>query len=176
MLFYRPSVEHAYEDVRVISAQVPFGWLIRNTHRWAGHAMVVFVGVHMARVFLTGSYKAPRQLNWVIGVALLVLTLALSFTGYLLPWDQLAFWAVNVATELAASMPLVGHAGPGASLLGVDASNDIRTLLLGGPATGSPTLVRFYALHCFVLPGIVLVLSLLHFWRVRRDGGVRGNL
>jgi len=176
MPFYRPTPEHAWLDVKLLEPDVPLGWLLRNAHRWAGNAMLIAVALHMARVFLTGSYKPPRQLNWVIGVGLFLLTLALSFTGYLLPWDQLSLWAVTIGMRLAAAMPLVGADGPGASWLGIDESNDLRSLIAGGASVGGPTLIRFYALHCFLLPAALTGLAFLHFWRVRRDGGVRGPL
>ncbi len=124
--------------------------------------MVITVFLHMLRVFLTGSYKPPRQFNWVIGVVLLVLTLLLSFTGYLLPWDQLAYWAVTVGTNMAGAAPgLGGH---------------IRRLLLGGDTVGENALIRFYVLHCAFLPIASVILMGLHFWRIRKDGGISTSL
>jgi quinol-cytochrome oxidoreductase complex cytochrome b subunit len=171
MFYYRPSPEFAYMDTVALSEDVPFGRFLRNLHRWSAHAMVVFVWLHMLRVFLTGAYKPPRRFNWVIGVCLLVITMLLSFTGYLLPWDQRSMWAVTVGANMAAAAPLVGSEGPGAP--GVEIVHrgcDLRSLLLGGQAVGPNALVRFYALHCFVLPVLCAVLMAVHYWRVRKDG------
>jgi quinol-cytochrome oxidoreductase complex cytochrome b subunit len=169
MFHYRPSPEHAYADIQDLTHTVPFGGLLRNAHRWAGHAMVLLVIGHLVRVFLSGAYRPPREFNWVIGVALLVATLFLSFTGYLLPWDQLAFWAVTVGTNMAAAAPVVGHEGPFALLA---EGEDARALLLGGRTVGAAALLRFYVLHCVVVPAGMLLLMAVHFYRVRRDGGV----
>jgi len=158
MLYYTPHPPTAYADMQDLAFAVSFGRFLRNMHRWAAHAMVVAVFLHMCRVFFMGAYKKPRELNWVVGVALLVLTLALSFTGYLLPWDQLAFWAITVGTSIAAYIPLVG--------------DDLRFLLLGGHSIGPTTLLRFYVLHCLILPLAMAALVALHFWRVRKDGGL----
>ncbi len=174
MLFYRPTPEHAYADMKYIDFDVPFGMFNRNLHRWAAHAMVIMVWLHMARVMLTGSYKGPRKFNWVVGVFLLTLTMLLSFTGYLLPWDQLSMWAVTVGTNMAGATPFVGHEGPFASALGVTAETDVRAALLGGPTVGGPALLRFYVLHCVLLPLVLGGLLILHFWRVRKDGGISG--
>ncbi|HSB60192.1 MAG TPA: cytochrome b N-terminal domain-containing protein, partial [Vicinamibacteria bacterium] len=129
-----------------------------NLHRWAAHAMVLTVFLHMCRVFFTGAYKPPRQFNWVVGVVLFLLTLALSFTGYLLPWDQLAYWAITVGTNIAAYAPVVGER--------------LKYLLLGGHAIGPGALLRFYVLHCVILPLGIFALLALHLWRVRKDGGL----
>jgi quinol-cytochrome oxidoreductase complex cytochrome b subunit len=164
MFLYVPSVERAYWSIKDLEFAVSFGWLLRRLHRIAAHLMVAVVFLHMFRVFLTGSYKAGssvkslRPLNWVLGVALLVLTLLLSFTGYLLPWDQLAFWAITVGTNIAASVPLVGE--------------QMRQFLLGGTLIGQPTLIRFYVLHCAFLPLVILGVAAWHMWRVRKDGGL----
>jgi quinol-cytochrome oxidoreductase complex cytochrome b subunit len=134
------------------------GTFLRAMHRWAAHGMVVCVFLHMCRVFYTGSYKKPRQFNWVVGVLLLLLTLGLSFTGYLLPWDQLAFWAITVGTNIGSYAPLVG--------------GQVRELLLGGHSVGEAALLRFYVLHVAVLPSLMILLTIVHFWRVRKDGGL----
>jgi quinol-cytochrome oxidoreductase complex cytochrome b subunit len=176
MFYYRPTVEHAYGDMQDLEFIVPFGMFTRNLHRWAAHGMVLSVIAHMIRVFLTGSYKPPREFNWVVGVILLVLTLFLSYTGYLLPWDQLAFWAVTVGTNLAGATPFIGHEGPFASLLGAKINNDIRFLLLGGTQVGQNALLRFYVLHCILLPLVAGLLMAVHFWRVRKDGRISGPL
>jgi quinol-cytochrome oxidoreductase complex cytochrome b subunit len=120
--------------------------------------MVAVVFLHMCRVFFMGAYKAPRQFNWVVGVGLLLLTLGLSFTGYLLPWDQLAFWAITVGTSIVAYAPIVG--------------DELKFLLLGGHDIGAAALLRFYVLHCVILPMAAAGLIALHFWRVRKDGGL----
>ena len=125
MFYYRPTVEYAFVDILDLREQVPFG-IMREVHRWGAHAMVISVWIHMFRVFMTGSYKPPREFNWVIGVNLLVMTLMLSFTGYLLPWDQLSIWAVTVGTNMGRATPVLGHEGPFADLVGVDARYDAR--------------------------------------------------
>ena len=126
----------------------------------------------MLRVFMTGSYKPPREFNWMVGVILLVLTLLLSFTGYLLPWDQLAIWAVTVGTNMARATPLLGHEGPFSAMLGFRPDNDVRFMLLGGTIVGPPALLRFYVLHCIFLPIVASVLMAVHFWRIRKDGNI----
>jgi len=181
MFYYRPVVEYAYGDMRDLSAQVPIG-IMRELHRWGAHAMVITVWLHMLRVFLTGSYKPPREFNWNVGVILLVLTLLLSFTGYLLPWDQLAIWAITVETNMARAVPFFGHEGPGAGLfvLGdvqlITAGSDVRFALLGGKTVGAEALLRFYVLHCVAIPLVAGMLMAVHFWRVRKDGGISGPL
>jgi quinol-cytochrome oxidoreductase complex cytochrome b subunit len=179
MFYYRPVAEYAYPDIQYLMSDVPFGAFLRNMHRWSAHAMVIFVCLHMLRVFMTGSYKAPREFNWVVGVILLVLTLLLSFTGYLLPWDQLSMWAVTVGTNMAGAAPLIGHEGPAAEqvsdMIGVATPRyDVRALLVGGTQIGPATLLRFYVLHCIVIPLVAAGLMVLHFWRVRKDGGISG--
>jgi len=144
--------------------------------------MVIAVMLHMLRVFLTGSYKPPREFNWVVGVMLLVLTFLLSFTGYLLPWDQLSMWAVTVGSNMIGAAPLVGHQGPGqqALTLGgtelITPSSDVRFMLLGARSVSEQTLNRFYILHCLAIPLVAVVLMGVHFWRVRKDGGISGPL
>lgn len=166
MFYYRPSVELAYRDMKDLEFAVSMGSFLRAMHRWSAHAMVLIVILHMVRVFLTGSYKTPREFNWVIGVVLLVLTLLLSFTGYLLPWDQLALWAVTVGTNMAAASPGLGAEGPFAML---NSSNDVRFVLLGSKTVGANTLLRFYVLHCVFVPVVAGALMIVHFWRVRKD-------
>ncbi len=158
MFYYRPHPPQAYQDMKDLQFVVYLGTFLRNMHRWAAHGMVICVFLHMCRVFYTASYKRPRQFNWVIGVVLLLLTLALSFTGYLLPWDQLAFWAITVGTNIGSYAPLIG--------------GRIRELLLGGHAVGESALLRFYVLHVAVLPSLVALLTMVHFWRIRKDGGL----
>ncbi len=158
MFYYTPAVEHAYSDIVRLQTEIPFGQLLRNLHRWGAHLMVILVVLHMARVFYTGAYKPPRQFNWVIGVLLLLLTLGASFTGYLLPWDQLAYWAITVGTSVAGYAPVGGDLA--------------REFLLGGPEIGQPALTRFYALHIIFIPLGLALLTSLHLWRVRKDGGL----
>src|SRR6516165_10744924 len=175
MFYYRPTLEHAYNDILALRDVVTLG-ILRELHRWGAHAMVITIWLHMYRVFLTGSYKPPREFNWGVGVILLVLTLLLSFTGYLLPWDQLAIWAVTVGTNMARATPLIGHQGPFGPELGVTPRYDMRALLLGGTIVGPPALMRFYVLHCIFIPVIASILMILHFWRIRKDGGISGPL
>jgi len=182
MFYYRPTVEYAYFDIQGLRSNVVSMGLLRELHRWGGHAMVIAIWLHMLRVFLTGSYKSPREFNWVVGVILLVLTLLLSFTGYLLPWDQLAMWAITVGTNMARAMPLLGHEGPLSSLIQIQgiplvhAGSDARFGLLAGTFVGPNALLRFYVLHCVFIPLIATVLMAVHFWRVRKDGGISGPL
>lgn len=172
MFYYRPVPEYAYLDMKLLEHTVRFGMFLRNMHRWAGHAMVVLVMLHMLRVFLTGSYKPPREFNWVVGVMLLVVTLLLSFTGYLLPWDQIALWAITVGTKMAAATPFLGSDGPFHEWFGIHPNNDMRFLLLGDSDVGANALLRFYVLHCVLLPVVAGGLMFVHFWRVRKDGGL----
>jgi quinol-cytochrome oxidoreductase complex cytochrome b subunit len=166
MFFYTPAAgagtELAYADMRNIQASVTFGLLVRNMHRWGAHLMVLSVFLHMARVFYHGAYKSPREFNWVIGVMLLQLTLLLSFTGYLLPWDQLSLWAVTVGTNMMGYTPVFG--------------NEVRFVLLGGKEIGTDTLLRWYVLHVLMLPFVIVIFMAIHFWRVRKDGGISGPL
>lgn len=173
MFYYRPTVQDAYQDMKDLEFVVSYGTFLRNLHRWAAHGMVLTVIAHMARVFLRGAYKPPREFNWAVGVLLLVLTLLLSFTGYLLPWDQLSFWAVTVGASMAKAAPIVGASGP-FSL--VDSKSDLSYLLLGGRSVGQNALIRFYVLHVVVLPLIMVILMGVHFWRVRKDSKVKGPL
>jgi len=122
---------------------------------WSASLLVVVVLAHMARVLFTAAYKPPREFNWVIGVVLLLLTLLLSFTGYLLPWDQLSYWAVTVGTSIAGFVPFIGE--------------QVQEMLLGGPQVGSAALLRFYVLHVAVLPALLVVVVALHLWRWRKD-------
>jgi len=174
MFYYHPTKGQAYRDIIYLMNDVPFGRLLRNMHRWAAHLMVIAVWLHMFRVFLTGSYKKPREFNWCVGVILLVLTLLLSFTGYLLPDDQLGFWAVTVGTNMARATPLLGHEGPFGPQLGMTAYNDVRFALLGGSIVDANALLRAYIWHCLAIPLIAATFMGVHFWRVRKDGGISG--
>jgi quinol-cytochrome oxidoreductase complex cytochrome b subunit len=160
MFFYVPSVTRAYQDIQAIEASVAFGALVRNMHRWAAHLMVLTVFLHMIRVFYHGAYKPPREFNWVIGILLLFFTLALSFSGYLLPWDQIAFWAITVGTQMATYFPVV--------------SDETTWILLGGIQVGQNTLLRFYVAHVILFPLLAAILMIVHFWRIRKDGGISG--
>ncbi len=161
MLYYHPSVPQAYFDMKELEFVVGNGVFLRNLHRWAAHAMVLVVFLHMLRVFFHRAFRPPREFNWVVGVVLLLFTLLLSYTGYLLPWDQLAFWGVSVGTNMVRAMPVLG--------------SQVRFLLLGGNIVGENALLRFYVLHCVLLP-LALVLGVaVHLWRVRKDGGVAGS-
>jgi quinol-cytochrome oxidoreductase complex cytochrome b subunit len=166
MFFYRPTAgagqELAYLDMQNLRSTVTFGDLMRNTHRWAAHLMVLTTFLHMARVFYHGAYKPPREFNWVVGVLLLVLTLLLAFTGYLLPWDQLAVWAVTVGTQMAGFTPIFGQ--------------QVQFVLLGGVEIGPETLLRWYVLHVLALPFVLTIFLAVHFWRIRKDGGISGPL
>jgi quinol-cytochrome oxidoreductase complex cytochrome b subunit len=158
MFYYVPSAEQAYQRMLDLRGTVLFGSYLRALHRWTAHAMVALVVWHMMRVFLTGAHKAPREFNWVIGMVLLLLTLLLSFTGYLLPWDQLAYWAIMIGSTIATYAPIVG--------------NDIRFIMLGDDNIGGEAILRFYVLHVMVLPIVVTTLIGVHFWRIRKDGGL----
>jgi len=141
MFYYRPTIEYAYPDIMDLREQAPFG-IMREMHRWGAHAMVIAVWLHMFRVFMTGSYKPPREFNWNVGVVLLVLTLLLSFTGYLLPWDQLAIWAITVGSNMARATPGAGNEGPMSGLIKlgdirlIHAGDDARFALIGGRSIG----------------------------------------
>ena len=150
----------AYQDIISIENAVAFGQLTRNMHRWAAHLMVLTVFLHMIRVFYHGAYKPPREFNWVVGVVLLFLTIMLSFTGYLLPWDQIAYWAITIGTNMGGYAPLINV--------------PVNRLLLGGLEVGQNTLLRFYVLHIMVFPLTAAIFLAVHFWRSRKDGFSRG--
>src|SRR6201998_1516318 len=174
MFYYHPTKVQAFRDSLYLEHDVPFGKLLRNMHRWAAHLMVITTWLHMFRVVLTGSYKRPGEFNGCVGVVLLVLTLLLSFTGYLLPDDQLGFWAVPVGTNMARATPGLGNEGPFGSLLGMTPNNDVRFALLGGSIVDANALLRAYIWHCIAIPLIASVFMGVHFWRVRKDGGISG--
>ena len=155
MIFYIPSASEAYGSMVQIMTDVPLGNLMRNVHRLGAHLVVAIVTLHMVRTYITASYKAPRQFIWVTGVVLLLLTLVLSFSGYLLPWDQLAYWAVTIGSSMADATPLLGDA--------------INKLLRGSVDVGGQTLLRFYLLHIFLLPGVAIVLISVHYYAVRKQ-------
>jgi menaquinol-cytochrome c reductase cytochrome b subunit len=159
-LYYVPDASGnpaaSYTSVQYIMQNVYLGWLIRGVHFWAANLLVVMIVLHMARVFWTGSYRAPRELNWMVGVILLLVILAFSLTGYLLPWDTKAYWATSVTIQIAGSAPFLGDA--------------IRTLLQGGPVMSGDTLQRFFTVHVFVLPALVTLLMYVHFRLIRYHG------
>ncbi len=161
MFYFVPEQRVAYADILQIKSAVAFGNLVRNMHRWAAHLMVITVTLHMIRVFYHGAYKPPREFNWVVGVVLFLITLLLSFTGYLLPWDQIGYWAITVGSNMAGYSPFIP----------VQAHN----VLTGQPVgVGQPTLIRFYTLHVIGLPLAGAVMMAVHFWRIRKDGGEAG--
>ncbi|MBM3818534.1 MAG: DUF4405 domain-containing protein [Acidimicrobiia bacterium] len=170
MFYYKPYPDVAYDSMKDIHFVVPTGRFVRNLHRWAANVMVVAVILHMARTFYTAAYRAPREFNWLVGMALLVTTLGLSFTGYLLPWDQLAYWAITIGANIAQSPREVTDA------LGVTQAFDPgglqRLLLLGSDTVGEEALIRFYLLHVILLPLIAGMLMAVHIWRIRKDGGL----
>jgi len=170
MFYYKPSPDVAYQSIKDIHFVVPTGRLIRNIHRWAGNVMVVAVILHMARAFYTSAYRRPREYNWLVGIMLLVVTLGLSFTGYLLPWDQLAYWAITIGANIAQSPREITDA------LGItswfDPGGFQRLLLLGSDVVGPEALIRFYLLHVMILPLGLAALAAVHFWRIRKDGGM----
>ena len=162
MFYYTPTAELAHSDMEALSTSVAFGSLVRNMHRWGAHLMVLAVFLHMSRVFYHGAYKPPREFNWVVGVVLFFLTLLLSFSGYLLPWDQLALWAVTVGTNMAGFTPVIG--------------DQVKFALLGSVEVSGATLLRFYVLHVLAFPFLLVIFMAIHFWRTRKDGGISGPL
>jgi len=152
---YTPSPEAAYESMIALQTEVSFGNLIRNLHHWSGNLMVVVSVLHLLRVFYTAGFTRPREFNWMMGVALMLLIIGANFTGYLLPWDQLAYWAVTVGTSLLDYVPVIGE--------------PITRLLLGGPEVGAATLTNFYGLHIALIPLAIFAIVSFHIWRVRKD-------
>ena len=155
-LYYKPIPAEAYPSLQNFVFKFPFGWLVRSLHRWAANGMVFMVIIHMLRVFLTGSYKTPRQLNWVVGMVLLLLTFGFAITGFLLPWDQQAYWVTNEFVQVVQALPLVGGMLAG--------------LLAGGPSVGAATLARFFSFHVYVLPAIIALFLGAHFVIIRKQG------
>src|ERR1700675_2131177 len=158
MFYYHPSAPQAYADTKDLEFVVSSGLFLRNLHRWSAHAMVFLVFAHMFKVFYRGAYRPPREFNWVIGVVLLIVTLFLSYTGYLLPWDQLAFWAITVGSNIMSAVPLLGQ--------------KTRFLMLGGNTVNANALLRFYVLHCVILPLVAFLFIRIHLWRTRTEGGL----
>ncbi|GFN22837.1 cytochrome b N-terminal domain-containing protein [Thermanaeromonas sp. C210] len=160
-IYYRPTPEMAYQSVKFIMEEVPMGSVIRSVHNIGANLMVILVVIHMLRVIYTGSYKPPRQFNWVVGVSLLLLVLTFCFTGYLLVWDQVGYWAAIIGTKIMGSIPLLG--------------DKLLVLTQGGTKVTGYTLTRFYALHVVVLPILTLILMGIHFFLVRKQG-ISGGL
>jgi len=155
-IYYVPTPDHAYDSVNFITTQVPAGWLIRGLHHWGASAMVVLVVLHMIRIILYGAYKFPREVTWFTGVILLIVVIGFGFTGYLLPWDQKAFWATTVGTRIAGTPPLIG--------------DWILRVVRGGGELSALTLARFYGVHVWVLPLTLLILVAFHLYLVIRIG------
>ena len=155
---YTPSPPQAYLDVLALRSNTWFGDLLRNVHHWSANLLILVSVLHLLRVFFTGAYRSPRELNWLLGIAMLLLVLGANFTGYLLPWDQLAFWAITVGTSIINYVPIAG--------------DFLSQLLLGGPEVGAATLLNFYSLHISFIPIMIVMLMSYHFWRVRKDGGL----
>ncbi|MGK7345948.1 MAG: cytochrome b [Candidatus Nitrospinota bacterium M3_3B_026] len=156
MVYYQPTIDQAHASVARIMNEVPFGWLIRGIHAWGANLMIVTILIHMTKIYISGIYKAPRELNWVVGATLFMLTLGLAFTGYLLPWTQLAYWATVVGTETPAAIPYIGEG--------------LRFLMRGGEEIGQVTLTRFFAAHVMILPAVTGLVVVLHLAQIRRQG------
>jgi cytochrome b6 len=154
--YYKPTVAEAFNSVQYIMTDVSFGWLIRSIHRWSASMMVLMMILHVFRVYLTGGFKKPRELTWITGVVLAVITVSFGVTGYSLPWDQLGYWAVNIVSGVPEAIPVVG--------------STIVELMRGGTGVGQSTLSRFYSLHTFVLPWLIAVFMLAHFLMIRKQG------
>lgn len=155
-IYYVPTPDHAYDSVQYITTQVPLGWLIRGLHHWGASAMIVLVVLHMLRVILFGAYKFPREITWFTGVILLLVVIGFGFTGYLLPWDQKAFWATTVGTQIAGTPPIIG--------------DYLLRIIRGGNEISAVTLVRFFGTHVWVLPSLLLILIGIHLYLVIRNG------
>jgi len=158
MLHYVPTPGGAYYSIQRVTHIVPYGFVVRNLHYWCGQIMVILVGLHMVRVFVTGSFASPRRLNWIIGTALLAGTILVDFTGYLIVWDDRSLWAWTVARNLAATVPVAGV--------------PVASLLFGSDQASDEVLVRLYAWHVIMLPALLGVLTAWHFWQIRKNGGI----
>jgi len=158
MFAYEPSTQGAYDSIRGMQQQVLFGKLVRNIHHWSANFLIVVVFLHLLRVFFTGGYLGKRQFNWIIGLALLLCVLISNFTGYLLPWDQLSYWAITISTGMIRYVPLIGEW--------------LQQVVRDGPEIGQATLINFYTFHTTVVPILLIALMAWHFWRVRKARGV----
>lgn len=156
LMYYRPTTREAYDSIVLITNVVPYGWLMRGLHHWAANLMILFVMFHMARVFYYGAYKPPRDLNWVVGTFLFLITLLFGFSGYLLPWHQVSYWATTVATDAVGAVPVIGET--------------LKYFIRGGPEVGQLALTRFFAIHVVILPAVIVVFLIAHFGMVRRQG------
>ena len=170
MFYYRPTAEYAYADMKYLEYDMPFGMLMRNMHRWAAHGMVIAVWLHMFRVFMTGSYKPPREFNWVVGVILLVLTLLLSFTGYLLPWDQLDLGGDRRLEHGPRDADPRPRGSRPRACAGPEQRLRRARVPLRRRRDRPAHLMRFYILHCIFIPLVTSLFLAVHFWRIRRDG------
>ncbi len=155
-IYYKPSAADAYNSVKFITNTVPLGWLIREIHAWGANLMMITVLIHMGRVYFQGAFKNPRELNWMVGVVLLILTFGFGFTGYLLPWDQRSYWGTTVGTEVAGGVPFIG--------------SYLLILLRGSLNVTGDTLTRFYSVHVLILPWITAMFLAVHFAMVKRQG------
>jgi len=155
-IYYVPTPDHAYDSVQFITTEIPAGWLIRGLHHWGASAMVVLVVLHMLRVIFYGAYKFPREITWMTGVILLILVIGFGFTGYLLPWDQKAYWATTVGTRIAGTPPLIG--------------DTILRIVRGGADLSAITLARFFGVHVWVLPAALILVLGFHLYLVIRNG------
>jgi quinol-cytochrome oxidoreductase complex cytochrome b subunit len=155
-LYYVPTPDHAYDSVQYITNQIPLGWLVRGLHHWGASLMIILVVLHMLRVILYGSYKFPREVTWFTGVILLMVVIGFGFTGYLLPWDQKAYWATTVGTRIAGTVPFIG--------------NYLLQIIRGGSDITAVTLVRFFGTHVWVLPSLLLILIAIHLYLVIKNG------
>ena len=155
-IYYKPSAADAYTSVKFITNTVPLGWLIRQIHAWGANLMIITVLIHMGRVYFHGAFKNPRELNWMVGVVLLALTMGFGFTGYLLPWDQKSFWGTTIGTEVAGGVPLIG--------------SYLLVLLRGSQNVTGDTLTRFYSVHVMILPWITALFLAVHFAMIKRQG------
>ena len=182
LFYYRPTADEAFESVQFLMAEVQFGWLVRSVHAWSANLMIFAAFLHFFSVLMLKAYRPPRELTWYSGFVLLALALGFGFTGYLLPWDQLAIWAITVGANMARATPFLGHEGPGAALLAIGdiqlihSGSDVRFALLAGRFVGEGALLRFYILHCVAIPAAVVILMAVHFWRIRKDGGISAPL
>jgi quinol-cytochrome oxidoreductase complex cytochrome b subunit len=155
-VYYVPSPDHAYDSIQYIMNEVAFGWLIRGIHHWGASLMVIFVFAHMLRTFFFGAYKFPREITWLSGVLLLLSTLGMGFTGYLLPWNQKAYWATTVGTQIPGTAPFIGPF--------------LTQLLRGGPDLSAVTLARFFSVHIWFLPAVIVLVIGLHMYLIIRLG------
>lgn len=155
-IYYVPTPDHAYDSIQYITLHVPAGWYIRGLHHWGASAMVILTALHMLRVILHGAYKYPREMTWLTGIVLLLVVIGFGFTGYLLPWDQKAYWATTVGTRIAGTAPIIG--------------NLILRIMRGGQELSAVTLARFFGVHIWVLPSVLLMLMLIHLYLIVRIG------